>query len=142
MESLPQFVRDGRAAVLGRQPQRLHYLAAEDYAAMAARALDSTACVNRALHLWGPEAFTMREALQRYLDAAYPGMKAGMLPLPIAHLLGAVTRNADLRFAATLFSAFNAIGEAGDPSEAQRLLGTPTTSLAQWLAQRFPGTAP
>jgi uncharacterized protein YbjT (DUF2867 family) len=138
MESLPQFVRDGRAAVLGHQPHRLHYLAAADYASMAARALDSEACANRALHLWGPEAFTMREALERYVAVVHPGMKVGTLPLPVARVIAALTGNADLKFAAELFAAFTAIGEAGDPAEANRLLGAPRTTLDAWLATRSP----
>ena len=138
MESLPQFVRDGRAAVLGRQPHRLHYLAAVDYAAMASRALDSAGCENRALYLWGPEAFTMREALERYVAAVHPGLKVGTLPLPVARAIAALTGNADLKFAAALFEAFTAIGEAGDPGEANRLLGAPRTTLAAWLATRSP----
>lgn len=138
MESLPLFVRDGRAAVLGRQPHRLHYLAAADYAAQASRALEHEGCANRALHLWGPEAWTMRDALARYLAATHPGMKAGTLPLPVARVIAALTRNADLRFAAELFAAFAAIGEAGDPAEANRLLGAPATTLDAWLAARRP----
>ena len=138
MESLPLFVREGRATILGRQPHALHYLAADDYAAMVSRALDSAAASRRALYLWGPEAWTMRGALERYLAAADPGLKAGTLPLPLARLIAALTRNADLRFAAELFTAFAAIGEDGDPAEANRLLGAPTTTLGQWLEHRFP----
>ena len=133
MESLPQFVRDGRATVLGMQPHLLHYLAAQDYAAMVSRALEMRAAENRALYLWGPEAFTMRAALERYVGAMHPGMRVGTLPLPIARLMARVTRNDELAFACTLFTAFAAIGEGGDPNEANRLLGAPSTTLDVWL---------
>ncbi len=72
MESLALFVRDGRASVLGRQPHALHYLAAADYACMAARALDSADAQNRVFYLFGPQALTMREALRGYLAALHP----------------------------------------------------------------------
>lgn len=134
MESLPMFVRDGRASVLGRQPHRLHYLAAVDYAVLASRALEHAGCANRALHVWGPEAWTMHAALARYLAAKHPSMKAGTLPLPVARVIAAVTGNVDLRFAVELFAAFAVIGEAGDPGEANRLLGAPATTLDAWLA--------
>ena len=136
MESLSLFVRDGRASVLGRQPHVLHYLAARDYAVMASRALDSDAAAGRALYLWGPEPFTMRAALERYVAAVHPGLAVGVLPLPIARTIAALTRNRDLRFAAELFRAFAAIGECGDPTEANRMLGAPTTTLDDWLAPR------
>ncbi len=136
MESLPFFVRDGRASVLGRQPHLLHYLAAADYAAMAARALDSDRAQNRALYLFGPQAFTMREALLRYVSALHPELKVTTLPLPVARIVAALTGNQDLRFAADLFAAFAAIGEHGDPEEANRLFGTPSTTLSEWLRGR------
>ena len=136
MESLGLFIRDGRASVLGRQPHALHYMAASDYAVMASRALDSNATAGRALCLWGPEAFTMRAALERYVSVVHPGLAVGVLPLPIARMIAVLSRNRDLRFAAELFRAFQAIGECGDPSEANRLLGAPTTTLDAWLAPR------
>ena len=135
MESLNLCIRNGRAAILGRQPHRLHYLAAADYAGMAARALDLSAAQNRALYLFGPHAWTMKEALQRYVHALRPDLRLQTLPLPAARFIARVTGNQDLRFAADLFSAFAAIGEEGDPSEAIRLLGAPTTDLAQWLEE-------
>ena len=140
MESLGLFIRDGRASVLGRQPHALHYLAASDYAVMASRALDSDASVGRALYLWGPKPYTMRAALERYVAVVHPGLAVGVLPLPIARTIAALTRNQDLRFAAELFRAFQAIGECGDPSEANRLLGAPTTTLEDWLAPRRAST--
>ncbi len=136
MESLPLFVRDGRASVLGRQPHLLHYLAAADYAAMAARALDSEQAQNQALYLFGPQAFTMRDALWLYVSVLHPELKVTTLPLPVARIIATLTRNQDLRFAADLFAAFAAIGEHGDPEEANRLFGTPSTTLGDWLRGR------
>jgi len=40
METLPKFVRDGKAMVMGRQPHPWRWLAADDYAAMVARAYE------------------------------------------------------------------------------------------------------
>jgi len=133
MESLPLFVRDGRASILGSQPHRLHYLAADDYAGMVGRALESEAAANRAFYVWGPEPWTMHEALDRYLRAFHPNLAISTLPLPMARLIAVLSRNRDLRFAAELFAAFAVIGEVGDPEETNRLLGAPTTTLERWL---------
>lgn len=135
MESLPLFVRNGRANILGRQPHRLHYVAAQDYSRMVSRALDLPAAANRALTIWGPDAFTMREALHRYVAAKYPQLSVGTLPLPIARVIARLSGNGELEFACKLFEAFAAIGEAGDPSEANQLLGAPETTLDQWLRE-------
>lgn len=140
-ESLPMFVRDGRATVLGTQPHELHYVAARDYARMVSRALDEPAAASRALHVWGPEAFTMRQALMAYVAVHHPRLRVGRLPIPLARLIARLTGNRDLAFACDLFAAFADIGEAGDPAEANSLLGAPVTTLEQWLAQPLRETA-
>jgi uncharacterized protein YbjT (DUF2867 family) len=136
MESLPLFVRDGRAAVIGRQPHRYHYLAASDYAASVSRALREPGAANRTFTLLGPQPYTMHEALAVYLRHVAPGMKAGTLPLPLARVIAALTGNAELRFATELFAAFAAMGEEGSSAEADALLGRATTTLEDWCRSR------
>lgn len=138
MESLPMFVRDGRATVLGHQPHRLHYVAAVDYARMVSRALELPGAAGLALHVWGPQAFTMREALSRYVAQYHPRLRVGQLPIPLGRLIARVSGNRDLAFACELFAAFSAIGEAGDPAPANQLLGAPDTTLDRWLAEAPP----
>ncbi|MEJ2204665.1 MAG: hypothetical protein P8170_11180 [Gemmatimonadota bacterium] len=41
-----------------------------------------------------------------------------------------------LRFAAGLMAYFDRVGELGDPSEANELLGPPTTTLEEWIQHR------
>lgn len=136
MESLDLFMRKGSATILGRQPHRYHYLAADDFARMVSRAHAEAPAATRTLYAYGPEAFTMREALERYMAALNPTGRISTLPLPLARVIARVSRNADLAFAASLFEAFAAIGEEGDPSEAQRLLGRPAVRLDDWLRSR------
>ncbi|HVN45565.1 MAG TPA: NAD(P)H-binding protein [Steroidobacteraceae bacterium] len=137
MESLQLFIRGGRATILGTQPHSYHYLAAHDFAALVSRALQTPASDGKTLTAFGPESFTMEEALTRYLAVLHPGAKLSHLPLAVARLLGTLTANRDLRFAATLFASFAAIGEAGDPQESDRLLGKPSTRLSEWLQTRL-----
>jgi len=54
-----------------------------------------------------------------------------------ARFLGVVTRNPMLRFAGELMAYFDRVGELGDPSEADRLLGAPTTTLDTWIRSRL-----
>ena len=136
MESLDLFVRGDSASIIGRQPHAYHYLAAADYAAMVARALREPAAAGRALALFGPEAMTMRAALDRYAALLHPGMKVGTAPLPVIRLVAAVTRNRALGHAAVLFDAFRQLPETGDGAEADTLLGKAGTTLAAWCAAR------
>ena len=132
MESLPQFISGHRATVIGRQPHRYHYLAVTDFADLVSRSFRMAEAANKSLTIFGPEAFTMEEALRLYCAAAYPGMSVDHMPVAIARLLAAVTGNHDLRFAAMLFAGFSRLGERGDPTLAHRLFGAPRTTLAAW----------
>ena len=78
----------------------------------------------------------MAEALTRYCATVHPGMPVGSMPVVMARLLGMVTGNRDLRFAATLFAAFADFGERGDPGAGRRLFGPPRTTLRQWCRPR------
>ena len=135
MESLPQFIHGGSAIVIGQQPHRYHYLAADDYAGLVSRALRLPEAVNQSLTVFGPEAFTVAEALRLYCSVVHPGMSVRSMPAMLARWLGWLTRNADLGFAATLFEGFSQFGERGDPAVAERLLGSCQTTLQQWCQQ-------
>jgi uncharacterized protein YbjT (DUF2867 family) len=136
MESLDLFMRGRTANILGRQPHRYHYLAASDFAQLVEHALRLQGAENQTLYAFGPEPFSMREALARYVAELHPRGRVATLPLPMARIIAAVTRNRDLRFAAELFAGFQAIGESGDPAECDRLLGKPRTTLSAWLQAR------
>lgn len=41
-----------------------------------------------------------------------------------------------MKFGADLAAYFDRVGELGDPSEANDLLGAPTTTLDDWLEQK------
>jgi nucleoside-diphosphate-sugar epimerase len=47
-----------------------------------------------------------------------------------------LTRNQMLKFASDLMAYFDKIGEMGDPTEANQLLGGPTITLDEWIKQR------
>jgi len=136
MESLDLFIDGERATILGNQPHRYRYLAARDFAVLVASALTTEGARGRVLYAFGPQAFTMAEALRRYLGALRPGMRMSQLPIPVAKLIGTVTFNRRLRFAAGLFEGFAVIGEEGNPEECDALLGKPRTTLDEWLQAR------
>ncbi len=136
MESLDLFVHGNRVTVLGHQPHAYHYIAASDYAVMVSRSFRRPTAANQVLTVWGPEALTMQEALEIYVRELAPELKLGRMPLAVARVIGRLTGNHDLRFAAELFAGFSRVGEVGDPQPANSLLGAPRTNLLQWCAQR------
>lgn len=135
METLPLFVRGRTATVIGRQPHRLHWLAAGDYARMVAQSYRTSEALGQALYLYGPEALTMREALQRYCAILVPHVTVSTLPVAISAGLARLTGDAELRSLTTLMAYYNRHGEHGDPAPARAICGPPAMTLDQWCRQ-------
>lgn len=132
MESLPLYIRGKRASVIGEQPHRLHWLAADDYAKMVSKAFQLPDVANKRFFVYGPEALTMQEALKKYCSIVRPDVKASTVPIWLISLIGKVSFNAEVQFIAELMNFFDKVGERGDPAEANTLLGAPITTLEQW----------
>jgi uncharacterized protein YbjT (DUF2867 family) len=148
METLRRFVRDDRAMILGRQPHRWRWLAADDYAAMVVRALERPEAANRLFHLRGPRALTMDEALETYRRLCAPQARLVHVPFWAARIVSFLPGGRELRrVGLPLMRYFAAAPERGDPAEADALLGAPATTLEAWCqAQAAPvpgvGTEP
>lgn len=136
MESLPLYIRGKRASVIGKQPHRLHWLAAGDYSKMVAKAFQLSKAVNKKFFIYGPEGFTMLEALTKYCSIVRPEIKASSIPFWLASLIGKASFNAELQFITELMRYFEKVGEGGDPTEANKLLGAPKTTLEQWCKRQ------
>ena len=81
-ESLPMFVRNGKASVLGRLTDRYHWVAADDLGIMVADAYSTAGAENRIYYVYGPERYTMKEMLEKYCSALHPEIKnVGETPL-------------------------------------------------------------
>lgn len=138
METLPRFVRGTRASILGAQPHPWHWVAADDYAGMVSKAYTTPAAANKTLHVFGPQAWTMRQALQTYCDIARPDAKIGAVPFWMASIIANLSRDQTLQAVLPFFRYSEKVAEAGDPAEANSLLGAPTTTLERWC-QRHAG---
>jgi uncharacterized protein YbjT (DUF2867 family) len=138
MESLPMFVRQGRAAVLGKQPYPSHWVAADDFAEMVATAYALGAAANGRYIVHGPEAIPMLEALRRYCAVCQPDIKqVSTMPLWLVRLLATVTGNRELKGAGELMAYFEKVGEGSNAPQDNSILGTPATTLDMWLEDRF-----
>jgi NADH dehydrogenase len=139
-ETLARFVRGGKATVIGKIPTLYHWFAADDFARMVSTAYRTDEAADKRLYVHGPEAIVMREALDRYRAALHPEIASvSTLPTWLGRVIATVTRNDMLKFACALMAYFERAGEPGDPTEANRLLGAPTTTLDAWLAARKAG---
>jgi NADH dehydrogenase len=134
MEQLPRFARDGKPSLMGAQPLSVHFFAAEDLARMVSKAYQLEEAKNKRFYVYGPEAMTMKTALERYCARFHPEVeKISVMPLWLAKLLSALTGNEMLKFASGLMAYFDKAPETGDPSEANEVLGSPETTLDAWM---------
>lgn len=136
METLPKFVRGTRASILGRQPHPWRWVAAEDYARMVSTAYETPTAANKTLHVFGPQPWTMKQALQTYCRMAQPGAKVGAVPFWMAALIASLSHDKELEAVLPFFRYCEKVAEEGDPAEANALLGAPTTTLEQWCKRQ------
>ena len=123
--------------MIGKHPKPLHWFAADDLARMVSTAYQKEEAADERLFVHGPEAMTMKHALERYCQVFHPdGKPVSVMPIWLAKVIGMLTHNDMLKFASSLMAYFDKVGELGDPTEANRILGAPTTTLDAWIERR------
>lgn len=137
METLPNFVKGGKLLLMGAQPNPWHWLAANDYARMVSLAHRTPEAAGKTLHLRGPEARTFEQAIELYGSICAPGMPLKRLPFWLLSLVALMPGRTELRnVGLPIMRYFSRVTEVGDPTEANALLGAPTTTLSQWCRAR------
>lgn len=137
MEQIARFSRDGSPFMMGKQPLPVHFFAEEDLGRMVASAYQTEEVGNKRLYVYGPEAMTMTEAIKFYCRSFHPEVeKISVMPIWLAKLIAALTKNEMMGFAANLMGYFNKTAEVGDATEANAILGAPATTLDAWMENR------
>ena len=137
MEQLPRFARNGKPSLIGKQPLPVHFFATADLARMISKAYQLDTADDKRFFIYGPEAMTMKTALERYCARFHPDVeKISVMPIWLAKLLGSRTGNETLKFASSLMGYFDKTPETGNPSEANQILGAPKISLDAWMKSR------
>jgi uncharacterized protein YbjT (DUF2867 family) len=137
MDNFPRHVRGRTATVMGKQRHPLHPVAAQDLAAMVAKALVMPGAENTELYVHGPESMRMIEGLRTYCEIVRPGTKVRSTPLPLMKVINRLFMKGELTGALQIMELMDRLGEHGDPAPANDLLGAPRTTVRAWCeAQR------
>ncbi len=137
MESLPKYVREGRAFVFGKQPNLYHFVAADDYARMVSTSYRLDNAVNKRFFIHGPEGMLFHDALRQYCKEFHPEIKKiSTMPYWVANIIARIKGSKEMKFASEFMAFFEKVGEGGDPAEANRILGAPEITLDMWIKQR------
>jgi len=133
-ESLDLMVRNGKAMILGKQPNPAHWVAADDFARMVATAYKKPEARNKIFYIFGPQQYVMRELLEKYCKRCHPEIKkVTSVPLWMMKTIAILTGNKGLKDAASLFTYFEKVHELGNPDETNALLGKPEITFEQWV---------
>jgi uncharacterized protein YbjT (DUF2867 family) len=135
METLPRHLQGKLAIVLGRQPHPLHMVAAGDFARMVSQSFQIPEAANRYFFVHGPKAVTIPEALRLYCSLVEPGKRVVSVPLQLISVVDALFMRRQLRSTIQLMRVMQRVGECGDPSETNEILGAPLTTLRRWCEQ-------
>jgi len=106
---------------------------------MVSRAYDTPAAANKQFPIFGPEAYTIREALTRYCAIAYPHLRVRAIPFWLAWTIAILGRQTELRAVLPILRYCEKVGEEEDPTEANALMDAPTTTLAEWSRKQVTG---
>jgi uncharacterized protein YbjT (DUF2867 family) len=100
MEQLPRFARGGQPKLIGNQSVPFYWFAAGDMARMVSAAYTEAvayqmeAAANKRLYVYGPEAMTMLEALERYCRLFHPEVESvPLMPIEAAQASAEATGN-------------------------------------------------
>jgi len=136
-ESLELMVRNGKAMMIGKQPNPYRWVAADDYAGMVATAYATPEARNNIFFVFGPEYHKMRDLLVEYVRKAHPEIKkVSDIPLWMMKLIGTLTGKKEMKMVASLYGYFEKAREQGDPAFTDKLLGKPETTFEKWLEKK------
>jgi len=143
METLQNFIRGGKWAIVvdGKNPPPLHFFAADDFGRMVAASYEDDRALGKRLYVYGPEAVTLSDAMERFAAACYQEARVIHLKLWQARLAAKVIRNAELAEVTELIAYLDVAGEHGEPSQANELFGAPAISLDEWFRMPRDGQA-
>ena len=130
-------IRNGKASIIGKQPNPFHWLAADDFARMISTAYKKSEALNKVFYILGPEPFLMKKLLKRYCSENFAGIKkVSSIPLGMIKIIAMLSRNKQLKFAAEMFAYFEKVKEVCDTKETNLLLGKPEITFDNWLLNK------
>lgn len=132
---LPRFVQGKRASVFGKQPHPIRFLTLGDFAKMVSKA-HQVKGTHEAFFVCGPQALTFEQALQLVVELVLPTATVSHAPLWMMSLMNRLFLKGQITEILQLMAATERVGESGDPTEANRRFGAPTTTVRDWCLQQ------
>lgn len=136
-ESLELMVRNGKATIIGKQRNFIHWIAADDYAKMVTTTYNKTEARNKIFYALGQEKHQMKPLLEKYCAVFYPEIKSVKnIPIWMAKFLAKLIRSSELLSAARLFAYFDKVSEPKIQKETSDMLGEPDINFEKWMRSK------
>ncbi|MCP4294497.1 MAG: NAD(P)H-binding protein [Proteobacteria bacterium] len=132
MESIPLFVQNGRASMIGKQRYPMHLIAATDFAKMVSKVYNSSEIVNQSLNVFGEEAIDLMDALERFCKVSFPKLKVGRVPIWLISIIAYFTRDRNLKDTIRFMAYLDKTEEGKELKLATDVLGISPLSYQQW----------
>ncbi len=138
MESIPLYIRNGKAMVMGKQLHKIHWLAAEDYARMVSKSFELKESDFKNYSVIGPGELTMEEVFNQYIEKKDPKIKITKVSLGMLRFIARITFNSKLNYLVDLMQYFDTTPEKYNSQNFPESLGLAKTSLNEWLSKGNP----
>ena len=93
--------------------------------------------INKRFVIHGPEGILFHDAVKRYCKVCHPEINTvSTMPYWLASIISLIKGQKQMKAISKWMASFEKIGEKGDPSEANNILGKPKTTLEDWLQLR------
>ena len=136
-ESLDLMIRNGKAMMIGSQPNPYRWIAADDFASMIAEAYKKQEIRNRIIYALGPEYYYMKNLLLKYGKHLHPEIKSvSVTPIWLMKLMAVMTGKKELKMIASMFSYFEKVKEPRHVEDANTKLKKPETNFDKWLKSK------
>ncbi len=127
MELLPNMIDKGTLQWIGNTKVKIYWISVVDYARQVVKAFQHPEKMPEHVPIQGPEAISVRRAMEVFVKGYDPALKIRVAPLWVIRLVGLF--NSKMKFVSHLFAYF---GNHEDPfyaAQTWRDLGKPTTTL-------------
>ncbi len=131
-ESLPQFIQQGKAIVLGDQPVEFRWLASSDFTNQVVQAFSTDDAADKCFYNGGPDKMTMKDALAKFCAVCYPDLSPENMTFGMAKMFSNLPGMEKLKLAIPFFEYFSTNVENIDTTEADAILGKNCTTIDEW----------
>jgi uncharacterized protein YbjT (DUF2867 family) len=130
MELLPNMLDGGAIRWIGNTKVKVYWISVVDYARLVVKAFEHPETMPENCPVQGPEAISVKDALQQFVKNYDPTLKIRIAPVWVMRVIGLF--NEKMKFVAHLFAYF---GNHEDPFYAQQTwddFGKPTITLGSF----------